>query len=372
MSSRHRLGIVGLGYAGREMAAAAHRSNHFDLRAVADPSTSALEAFEAAGVSCTRDIAELLDIADIDIVYVATPTRLHHQHALEIAESRRHAIVEKPLAANMRQGAELVAAFESRGLVLVVGHSHSFDAPARHLRAAVEADTHGKLLAIHNWCFTDWVQRPRKPEDLEHSLGGGVSLRQGAHQFDILRLVAGGLGQRVHATAIPLAGASGDSGYSAIVEFADDVTATAVYCGRGGFDSRMLSFGVGEASEFQGPVHPRYQTVARGSHSPAAAPMFGFTLATFEKADIVPSPWGLLVHRPGGEVDETPYPDAVSGWDSLLEEARAALAGDRPVVHTGSWGLATLEMCLAVGEAASGRRDVVLKHQVAPNGRQRA
>src|SRR3989441_10036923 len=46
---------------------------------------------------------------------------------------------------------------------------------------------------LHNWCFTDWLYRPRNTEELDTRLGGGVTFRQGSHQFDILRFIGGGL-----------------------------------------------------------------------------------------------------------------------------------------------------------------------------------
>ena len=51
----------------------------------------------------------------------------------------------------------------------------------------------------NTWAFTDWVYRPRRPEELDVAKGGGVTFRQGAHQFDILRYLCGGLARSVRA-----------------------------------------------------------------------------------------------------------------------------------------------------------------------------
>ena len=53
---------------------------------------------------------------------------------------------------------------------------------------------------IHTWNFTDWMTRPRRPDELDVAQGGGVTYRQGAHQFDIIRLIGGGLVKSVRAT----------------------------------------------------------------------------------------------------------------------------------------------------------------------------
>ena len=57
---------------------------------------------------------------------------------------------------------------------------------------------------IHTWNFTDWIYRPRRPDELDISLGGGVTFRQGSHQFDIIRLLGGGMVKSVHADDVRL------------------------------------------------------------------------------------------------------------------------------------------------------------------------
>ncbi|WP_326835024.1 hypothetical protein VSH64_08855 [Amycolatopsis rhabdoformis] len=65
---------------------------------------------------------------------------------------------------------------------------------------------------------------------------------------------------------------------------------------------------------------------------------------------------------PEGDFEE-PVRGTVSGWDAVLAEAEAVLAG-RPAVHSGRWGLATLEASLAVHESDRAGRSVELVHQV--------
>jgi phthalate 4,5-cis-dihydrodiol dehydrogenase len=41
----------------------------------------------------------------------------------------------------------------------------------------------------------------------------------------------------------------------------------------------------------------------------------------------------------------------------------------KPVLHSGRWGLATLEVCLAIMQSATEHRDILMQHQVAiPDG----
>ena len=45
---------------------------------------------------------------------------------------------------------------------------------------------------IHAFYYTDFMYRPRRPEELDTAQGGGAVWNQAAHQVDIVRLFAGG------------------------------------------------------------------------------------------------------------------------------------------------------------------------------------
>ena len=130
---------------------------------------------------------------------------------------------------------------------LMVNVKHSFD-PHPPNQEIVQSGELGRLRMLHYWYFADWLYRPRTAEELNPSLGGGVTWRQGPHQFDILRTIAGGMVRSVRAMtgmwdeSRPVVGC-----HAAFLEFEDGTAATAVYSGYDHFNSRELTFGVGEA-----------------------------------------------------------------------------------------------------------------------------
>ena len=67
------------------------------------------------------------------------------------------------------------------------------------MRELVASGELGRARLLHNIYYSDWVYRARRPEELDETLGGGITFRQGAHQFDILRLLGGGLVKSVRA-----------------------------------------------------------------------------------------------------------------------------------------------------------------------------
>jgi phthalate 4,5-cis-dihydrodiol dehydrogenase len=48
----------------------------------------------------------------------------------------------------------------------------------------------------------------------------------------------------------------------------------------------------------------------------------------------------------------------------VAEELYAAAVLGRPPLHTGEWGLATLEICLAILRSAETAREIRLEHQI--------
>ena len=86
----------------------------------------------------------------------------------------------------------LIDAARRAGVHLVVGHSHSFDAPVVRLRALSRAAISARVRMINAINYTDYLYRPRRPEELDTAQGGGAVFNQAAHQVDIVRLVGGG------------------------------------------------------------------------------------------------------------------------------------------------------------------------------------
>ena len=83
----------------------------------------------------------------------------------------------------------MIEAADRNRIVFQVGHSHSYDEPYRAMRDGDRRAANSDACASwHNMYYSDWVYRPRRPEELDERLGGGITFPQGAHQFDILRL----------------------------------------------------------------------------------------------------------------------------------------------------------------------------------------
>jgi len=237
---------------------------------------------------------------------------------------------------------------------------------------------------IHTWNFTDWIYRPRRPEELDVGKGGGVAFRQGSHQFDIVRLLGGGMIRSVRATTFnwdPNRDAIG--AHVVMMQFADGAAATAVYNGYGYFSSAELcgdvtEWGFIETIEQRAPVvrpaaglavADELQAKRRRAKRaiPASAPFqptFGLTIVSCERGDVRQSPRGLYIYSSEGR-EEIVLPTDKTPRDLVMDEFYDALTGRRRPIHDGRWGLANLEVCIAAIESSNANREIELKHQVA-------
>ncbi|HEV7263489.1 MAG TPA: Gfo/Idh/MocA family oxidoreductase [Falsiroseomonas sp.] len=385
-----KLGVAGLGRAFMLMLPTLAGHRRVELVACADPRPEARARFvqDFPGSRAYGDVAALCEDPNVEAIYIATPHQFHAGDVLTACAARRHALVEKPMAVTLAECATMIDAAARAGVQLVIGHSHSHDGPVFAARRMIATGAHGRVRMISALTFTDFLYRPRRPEELVTAQGGGVVFSQGAHQVDVVRLLGGGMLRSVRGQcfawdpARPALGA-----YTAFLQFADGAAATITYSGHGRFDTDELLDWVGETGRRRDPTEygaarralaattdesRAKERRAYGPESPPPAPpgppefhnQFGFLLACCDRADLRLTAEGIAVY---GEqrrwLEKTPLPH-VPRAEVLGEFCAAVLDGVRPL-HSGAWGMATLEACLALLHSAQDGREVMLRHQIA-------
>ena len=388
-----RLGVVGLGRAFTLMLPTLFSDPRLQLVAAADPRAEARERFAADFTARTyATIEELCGDDDIEAVYVATPHQHHAKH-VQIAASRgKHVLVEKPMAITLRECQTMVDAARRAKIQLIVGHSHSFNAPILRAREIIAGGLVGKPRMISALNYTDYMYRPRRPEELDTAQGGGVLFSQAAHQIDIVRLLGGGRVRSVRAAtgswdpARPTEGA-----YAAFLTFEDGAFASAVYSGYAHFDSDEFSGWIGEMGlpkdrDRYGAARKALLNVSTAEEEAAlksarsyggadyAPPAnvdpasrlhqhFGLVLVSCERADLRPLPNGVVVYEDfAARLDAVAVPNVPRA--EVIDELYDAVIGSRPSLHSGEWALATTEVCLALLRSAREQKEIKLKHQV--------
>jgi phthalate 4,5-cis-dihydrodiol dehydrogenase len=375
-----RIGALGLGRAFTVMAPTFARDPRVKVVAGVDPRAEARFRFETDFGAKAFDSAEkLFSEPEVDVVYIATPHQFHAANAIAAAKRGKHVLVEKPMALTLEECRAMIAAAREAGVQLIVGHSHSFDAPILRTRALIEGGTLGAVRMITALNYTDFLYRPRRPEELDTASGGGVVFNQAAHQVDIVRLLAGAAVKSVRAStgawdpARPTEGA-----YSCQLTFANGVFATLVYSGYAHFDSDEFTGWIGEMGAKKDPAAygaARRQLganelelkSARNYGGPAfKAPQeahahqhFGLVLVSCERGDIRPLPSGVIIYGDAERRSEDLPPPRVPRAE-VIDELHAAIVEGKSPRHGGESAMATLEVCLAMLRSAREQREIAL------------
>jgi len=358
-----------------------------ELVAAFDPRKSARKEFETDFGRRTYDSArELCADPNVEAVYIASPHQYHCEHAVAAAGAGKHVLVEKPMAVSIDDALRMVEVFNTSGLHLIVGPCHSFDAPVLKACEIIAKGDIGRVRMLHALNCTDFLYRPRRPEELRTEEGGGVVFSQGVHQVDIVRLLCGDKANQVSAATgawdptRPTEGA-----YSAILTFDSGTFASMTYSGYARFDTDVWQDWIGELGQRKDPQDygrarkalaglqspqaeadlKAMRTYGRANSNPAAVnhhEHFGPMIIFGEHADLRVSPQGVQLYK-DAEVEfipcafEHPRADVIAGlW--------AAVRHGSPPPQTGAWGLASLEICHAILESSSCRQPITLQHQI--------
>jgi phthalate 4,5-cis-dihydrodiol dehydrogenase len=385
-----RIGIVGLGSAGARMVAAVAAHPRARIAGAADLHPELRERFARDhNVAVHDDALPLMQRPDIDAVYIATPHQFHRTHAIMAAEHGKHVIVEKPMALTLEDCDAMIAAAERHRTILIVGHTHSFDPAVAKMREIIVGGELGRLAMIGMWNYTDFLYRPRRPEELDTAKGGGILFNQIPHQVDTARLLAGAPVRSVRAmTGILDPRRPTEGACMAFLDFADGTAASITYSGYDHFDSDELHFWIGEGGQMRKPGHGSarkalsgiinpadeakaraerygYGSLAmapRGGPPPAThQPHFGMLVVSCERGDLRPSADGVLIYADDG-LREVALPPGHGnpGRDETIDELHRAVVLGIPPVHDGRFAKGTVETCLAILRSARERREIVL------------
>lgn len=142
-----RLGIMGYGYWGPNVARNFNNLDRAQLVAICDLNPSALARAKSQypGVRVTSSSKDLLAAADIDAVAVITPVSSHYGLTKAALEHGKHVFVEKPFTCNVEQGEELVELARKNDRIIMVDHTFLFTGAVKKIRQLIDDGALGGL-----------------------------------------------------------------------------------------------------------------------------------------------------------------------------------------------------------------------------------
>ena len=187
-----RWGLIGCGdIARKRVAAGLSATAQSELVAVSRANRDLLDEFADRFGAQHRfvDWRELVQSENVDAVYVATPVNLHAQQAIAAAESGKHVLCEKPMAMNVAECDQIIAAAEANGVKLGIAYYRQFYPVVNRIKEIIDSGEIGKPILAQVNAFEWFNPAPSnsrawllKPE----ISGGGPMFDFGCHRIQLL------------------------------------------------------------------------------------------------------------------------------------------------------------------------------------------
>lgn len=194
-TNRLRTAIIGCGKAGRIHARALGCLPESEFVAVCDADLGRADLFAAEfKVAPFSNVGKMIRDGGVEAVCVCTPHPLHVLNVVEATANGAHALVEKPLAANVRDCDVMIASAENYGTQLGLVSQRRFFEPVKRMKAAIDAGKIGRpalgTMTMLSW-RDDAYYRSDPWRGKWSTEGGGVLVNQSPHQLDILQWLMG-------------------------------------------------------------------------------------------------------------------------------------------------------------------------------------
>jgi UDP-N-acetyl-2-amino-2-deoxyglucuronate dehydrogenase len=348
---RHGFGIVGAGVIAQTHAAAIAALPGADLLAVADIEPERAATFARAhGCAAEADLGALLARDDIDVVSVCVPSGLHAEVGSQAAAAGKHLVVEKPIDVSLAAADRLIEAVRAAGVAMTVISQHRFDAGLVEVRRLLDDGALGRL--VLGEASTKWYRSQGYYDSAAWrgtwALDGGSLMNQGIHYVDLLRWTMGPVAEVTAVYATQAHEVEVEDTALAVLRFTSGalgtiVTSTAVFPG---FAQRL------EITGTDGTVVVEDGEIAHQGLRDQL-PDYGLRGSRV----------GVGAALPGAAASAAAI--GTSSHAAQIADLLAAIDAGREPAVTAAHGRETLEVILAVYEAAREGRTVILDRSAA-------
>ncbi len=176
-----KIGVIGLGSMGKNHVRVCSEIENTELVGIfdidKDITNRLAEKFDTKAVF---DYKEMLQ--EIDAAIIATPTVTHFKIALDLLNSGKHILVEKPVCDTVENAKELLKKAEMEDLILAVGHIERHNPVVKFIKDNLDNKKFGELITLTSKRVSNL---PGRIKDV------GVMMDLGIHDIDIMHFLAG-------------------------------------------------------------------------------------------------------------------------------------------------------------------------------------
>jgi predicted dehydrogenase len=185
-----RWGVLGPGWIAEQFIASVRAHTRQSIAAVGSRTQDKADAFAHKWEVATAygSYEALVTDPTLDVVYVATPHNMHHEHVLLALGAGKHVLVEKPMGLNRAQGAEMVALAREKGVFFAEALWTYFLPKFDVLQQVLDSGILGEIKSVYTE-YGEYFTRGHRIFDAR--LAGGPLLDLGTYPVSLLTKLLG-------------------------------------------------------------------------------------------------------------------------------------------------------------------------------------
>lgn len=140
-----------------------------------------------------EDYRKLIDEADIDAIFVCTPTKYHAQAVVDALKEDLNVFCEKPMCLTLEEADNIVQLSRDTKAKFMVGYNLRFTSLFQEVKKRVSRGELGRLVQAEcSFCVPGPKKWPAVTDFYQQKeLGGGALFDSGSHAIDLLRWIIG-------------------------------------------------------------------------------------------------------------------------------------------------------------------------------------
>lgn len=188
-----KFAIIGFGHIGRRHAKHIMENPETKLVAVCDINEQVKSDLPASNISFFTHLNELLTHTEVDVVSICTPNYLHSAHTIEVLNSGKHAVVEKPMALSSQECEMMIECAQANNKIIFAVKQNRYNPPVQLVKEQLLSGRLGKVLMMQVNCFWNRSDAYYAQSAWRGSkkMDGGCLFTQFSHFVDILYYLNG-------------------------------------------------------------------------------------------------------------------------------------------------------------------------------------
>jgi UDP-N-acetyl-2-amino-2-deoxyglucuronate dehydrogenase len=217
-----KFALIGCGAIAHKHVCALNRVPNAKIVGIYDDNHEVANAFSKQySIPCFPTPEGLIREADPTILNILTPSGYHCRDILSLVKFKKHFVVEKPLALNLKETDRTLDTCKKSGLKVFVVKQNRFNPPIKKLKEALDINRFGKpvLGTVRIRWSRNQAYYDKRPWRGTRELDGGIFANQGSHHIDLLVWMMGDVDNVIATTATRIMDIETEDTGGALIEF---------------------------------------------------------------------------------------------------------------------------------------------------------